>query len=690
MKIILISALILSFQTWAQSVPQAAIDIITREEAQLVDDRFTGKLECSGEEVPRCTPIGAALYNNWAKVFNARQGKSGACLVSKHPDKAPPNSYGVTDQWACLTRHQEIREDIWKKRHEAFFAADKFVPPDYFEIKAKYPRAVMNPYTIITKEALFIDYKCAKLSHECARHFRIVLEWLLKLPLNECSVARQGDADAASQCMAFAYEVMNKSFKNAEAEGYKPDTIPNVAVDNWFNRWGDTHIVTIKFNFDDLKHARDDLPASEQFAGNPLAIIYNRIMDRLAAAVKKNDPSYDVSFVRADDKPRGDLSRLAVKPVVTPIGVIRNPDAMKIPLIVTPTFNHEGKGPITLKGDFSAPGAAMVIAKISPLSEETDELLVNWNYRNGKPFFLPDAIAIGEVPSSVATNPVPVTEAPQTKEKPLVLATETKLPRSLEQSLEELATLHAKVQIVSDLNCAGESGHASCGKYRIYLEQTVPHQLGVLCKDEACRQNYLGIQASTLSAMKARMYPELDDLTAEGVFVDPFKVSEAYRVASKEKEAFNKTVRPYLAKIVSRRALPQVEWTKDVRDISPAVCSEESVACTRVVKKIANYTAKSSSTPQGYQSSRRANMNITIETSPLRLDSEGSTLTTPVAAPANSQATVETATSSSATVDGTSAGRASLKATKRTQAPAAQPTEAELKELKEASDLFKR
>lgn len=564
------------------SVPSSALELMAREESSNQAARFEAKLGCSEEETPRCLPDALGGYTRWANSVNNLHGGSGICTL--RPDEKV-NGSGVTDQWACLTKYQEIREELWKKKHEEFFT-DPFVPRDYFELKKKFPRALLVNYTSLAKEVAFVDYKCGKFNLECWQHFSHVIESLLYgLPDVVCAhpgtVNRtrfpaktlQADAEASEQCLDFAYLTFKKSYRRLVSENLTPDTIPNVAVES-YEKLGKTNENLLKMQFSMLKQLGENFPKNDRrFGGNPIAIVYNRTMDRFAEQIKKIDPAYELSFSRADETERMDLSTLPIQPVVVPVGTISAPE---VKIVGKRTSANVVEESYVITSDYFAPVPSIVTGKIKFVdgTESKPKTFLNMRmWSGGKEIILKEAISASAGASSS------VSEAPPSEVLPTKLIQE-KVSKPDDVELTELATLQAKMEITSEINCQNGDAKRACLYYQAYLKETIPSQLSLVCKTEECHTKYQALQKSLKDQLKAGLFPELESLAANGAFVDPFKATDTFKEAVRAQKAYDDVMKPVLLKYLPLVKLKALEGGASARLVASELCSKDQQAET--------------------------------------------------------------------------------------------------------------
>lgn len=541
MKLILLGILITPL-TYAV-VPQSAIDMITRQEHYLQTDRFEAKVGCSAEDTPHCDSESKAKHDRWAEAVNKMS--SGVCML--RPDEQV-NSSGVSNQWECLTKYQEIREGFWKRNHEEFFERNKLIPSDYFEIKKKYPKAVLGPVTSYIEQLLFIDYKCGKFNFECATHFAIIVDQIIySLPDIVCANAAtknrtrgiaerfQANEEASQQCLDFAYEVMAKGFKKAESEKIAVDSIPNAAVETWYKP-NSTNQNGLKHQFLTLKNIAGSFKDEKRFSGSPLAIVYNRIMTRFAAQIKTLDAAFDVSWSRVDDVPKIDLATLPIEPVVIPVGQITPPDARLIGIRTSANVIDES---FTINGNYLAPATSWIMAK-NAIGEEKLKACYQ-QFKNSKPVIIPIAIEL----TNQGAAPITATSAPISQYSLLPTAVE----KPVDTRLLELAQQQSKIELLIAVNCTDTSDSQSCQAYRMLLNQSIPNQLSLICKNDECIAGYKAMQLTAKQDILAGLTSDVANLRVENAVVDPLKASEALVQESNDQAAYEKTVKPYVLKL---------------------------------------------------------------------------------------------------------------------------------------------
>lgn len=683
-------------------IPQKVIDQMVRLELKYQNYRFMAKVGCSAEEIPRCGAHTKTDYDEWVNSVNAIYGGAGFCMLK--PDEAV-NSSGVTDQWKCLNKYQEISEDIWKKKHEEFFQTGNLYPRDFFEIKKKYPKVVGYQGSQFIEDALFIDYKCQKFNFECVMHFNISMQSILEtLPNYGCAYAGspnpankqrerlQVDQEASEQCLDMAYEIFNKGYKRAIDESIKIDSIPNPAVESWYESWyvkNKGKEDSLKSQFNELKRWPSEFAKDKRFATSPYASIYNRIMEKFSAKIKELDPVYDVSYEKTSVV-EPNLATLPIEPVVVPVGEIKNPDAVMGAVRISPTVIDQV---FKIKGDYLAPIASYITVK-----DYNGESVVNvcyHRYKNGEAVKLPYALLESSDSSAPVATSVETTKPKAAEVSPLASNNEANTNKPADTSLNELATLQSKFEIVSDLNCKGDASFKACAYYKTYLTENVPYQLGILCKTDACRENYKVIQQQKKAELMANLYPELDSLVGSGSFVDPFKVSGAYAAAAKEKAAYNNVMKPFLAKVVSVQMLPEVSWKADEKKLVNAVCDQtqqqqtggDYSACVASASNMARDISTSSASSKGYAGQKIGVKPHFVPVNSLRDDLGGIRAADVVSSPqAKAEAKVDTSVSrtDSAKVDTSVSQKASVGAKKRKVLS----REEQYKEAKEAMKVF--
>jgi hypothetical protein len=631
MKIFIILTLLLITKIFAQEtqiVSQEGIDLITQRELRILPLMFNKYMRCSREEIPRCYDG----HIHGAELENEHVIASEVCLL-RYNEKV--NSYGVTDQSACLTKHQEIRDLLFPKALEKYFLDwpdRRFLPKDFFEILDKYPK-VLNVEVIAERASQVIKgaygsyIDCTFLNNWCGLNISSNFFWgVTEVIRRYCQSPNkptftnyslfadrfylQPDDEAALQCSAFYKEVISRGFNQMIDEGYPRKIIlysndKDTEYESFIarskqlqldldNRVKDPSQLKEAFNFYSGKTS-----GFSRIYDFPWGMIQVKTIKLLQDLLRTADPTFDTTL--PPDRlsyEEYSFTNLPKKNWITKTAPII------IPQVTCDQFDN-----ISVIGDFISPGKACGIPHRGLLlcNRHKDCGLVD-GIKNGKP--IPMLGPVIYLPNLFVDVP-PVQAQQKAENQPLVnsnvTSTDANQPllnsnvtsneanETLSNQFLELAKFQSKIELSNELNCSTSKETKICKAFSNDLTTNIPGNLNSLCKTNlTCVDYYKTYQAALKEGMKQELHPEIASFKVEGAFVEPFKTNRAIQEYYYEAFAEEKVIKPALLKILSPRTLRSYSLNANLDRITRKVCdkTEQEEAggdynkCRNIAKKI--------------------------------------------------------------------------------------------------------
>jgi hypothetical protein len=606
------------FAQETQIVSQEGIDLITQRELRILPLIFNKYMRCSREEIPRCYDG----HIHGAEIQGEHVVASEVCLL-RNNEKV--NSYGVTDQSACLTKHQEIRNLLFPKALEKYFLDSpdrRFLPKDFFEILDKYPK-VLNVEVIaerasqVIKGAYGMSIECAFLQNMCDLNISLGFFWGVtevirrycqsptKPTFNNYSLFvdrfyLQPDDEAALQCSAFYKEVIARGFNQMIDEGYPRKIILNsndrdTEYENFIarskqlqldfdNLVKDPQQLKKAFNFYSAKYSGKTSGVSRIY-DFPWGMIQVKTIKLLQDLLRTADPTFDTTLP-ADRLSYEEYSytNLPKKNWIT------KTDPIIIPQVTCDQFDN-----ISVFGDFISPGKACGIPYRGLLLCNRHRYcgLVD-GIKDGKP--IPILGPVIYLPNLFVDVP-PVQAQQKAANQPLVnsnvASNEANETRS--NHFLELAKFQSKIELSNELNCSTSKEAKICKVFSHDLTTKIPGNLNSLCKNNlTCVDDYKTYQSVHKEGMKLDLHPEIASFKIEGAFLDPFITNKAIREYHYEVFAEEKVMKPALLKILSPGVFKSYSLDANLDRITNKVCdrAEQEEAggdynkCRNIAKKI--------------------------------------------------------------------------------------------------------